>query len=178
MERAGVPPTGRRTYRSSLPRTLPNLILMHFLSKLRCKAVINPSALQLLPDNNKKSHRMNAPPPPPPPPLFLFDTQRTCFFSSREPVALLGSRWEMSSHARAEAAAPHRVAASGGERGERTSSQSPWRLTSLLNLCKKKETRQSKVNQYIASHSCYHENKRPDSLICIHSHAMYVCNSN
>lgn len=86
------PQAGGRT--TAPPPTLSNLILTHFLSKLRRKALITSalcSRYLIIP----RSYRMNAPPPPP----LFFLIRGGLVFPSREPMAPLVSRWEMSSHA-------------------------------------------------------------------------------
>lgn len=145
---------------------------MHFLSKLRRKALITPalcSRYLII----TKSYQIKRTPSPP---LFLFDTRRTCFLVRRANGT--ACQYMGNELPRAEAATPHRMAASGSEGSERTSSQSPWRLTSPLNLCKKRKHRSPRSISTSQPTRVTMRTRGPTVSFIFTVTPMYVCNSN
>lgn len=152
------PQAGGRTAASP---TVTNLILMHFMSKLVGKEVITAALCSRY--------------------LIITKNHRTCILRPEDSPSRHMSQW-------------HGLSVDGKWAPTHTGSGTSqdgcvWQRMHLLafalatylstKFVQENETLQSKVNQHITSHSCYHENKRPHSYSqsrqCIFTVAIKFC---
>lgn len=150
---------------TTAPPTPANLILMHFLRRLRRKALITPALCTYYMIITKR-YRVNAPPPPPFSFWYLED-----LFSPHT------SRWHCLSVV-GEWAPTRRSSGTSQDGSGGTSSQSPWRLTSPLNLCKKRKHHSPRSISTSLPTCVTMRTRGPTVSFVFTVTPVYVCNSN